>query len=92
MVDAVNILVLLNWPVSRDIGHANLLALVDERRACLEAKEESDEFGASFSMLWRVDGEAAYGAWLVVVLQVQRIPPVVVVHETLPFDGGLLQL
>lgn len=92
MVQAVDVLVLLHGPVLGDVCHSDLLALVDKRGAGLESEEDGDELGAGGAVLGTVVGEPADRAGLVVVLEVERIPAVVVVHESLPLVRGLLEL
>lgn len=92
MAEAVNVLILLQGPVLGHIGHANLLALVEEGRARLEAEENCNQLGARDTMLGIIMDEAADRSRLVVVLQIQGVPALVVVHELLPLVGGGLKL
>lgn len=90
MIQAIDILVFLHWPIRRHVSHANFLSLVDKRRAGLESQENSDELGAIRAVLGVVVDKSANRPRLVVVLDVEGVPAVVVVHETLPFvDFGL---
>ena len=92
MAQAVDIQVILHAPVFGDISHTNLLSLIDERRARLEAEEEGNELGAGGTVFRRIKGEAADRAWLIVILEVKGVPAVIVDHEPLPFSNLALEL
>lgn len=92
VIQAVDVLVLIHVPSNGHVCHANLLALVDKGRASLQTEKDGNELGACFSMFGLIVGKSTHGAGLVVVLQVQCIPAVVVVHEALPLVDYCFEL
>lgn len=92
MIQAIHVLVLVHGPLLWHVVHAELLALVHERGAGLEAEEESEHLGALGAVGRVVVTEPRHRPWLVVVLQVERVPAAVVTHELLPLGDGALEL
>lgn len=92
VIETVNIFVLLHGPFFGHIGHADFLALIDEGGSGLETKEYGDELGARLTMFGAVYGETADRTRLIVVFQVQCVPSIMVVHESLPLRGDRFEL
>lgn len=92
MVDTFNIFILLNRPLFRNVGHANFLSLVYKRGASLESMEYSNEFCAGHAVLRFIICKTADDSGLIMILEVEGVPAVIVVHEILPFVDHSLQL
>lgn len=90
VINAINVFVLLNGPLLWNIRHANLLSLVYKRRASLESMKHGNHLCTGLAVLRVIVCEAADDSRLIVVLQVEGVPAVVVVHELLPFGDHRL--
>lgn len=92
VIEAVDILVLVHRPLLGNVVHSEFLALVDKGCPGLEALYDGDQLGAVGAVGGLVAGETTDSTRLVVVLEVEGVPAVVVVHETLPLIDGLFEL
>lgn len=84
MVQCFDILVLLNRPSIWHIRHAELLALVNENSTALEAQESGQHLRGQSPVFKFVRREPGNCPRLVVILEIQCVPSIVLVHECLP--------
>ena len=91
-VGRLDVLVLFDAPVLRQVRCTKLLALVHEKRATKSAKKRRQHLRGKFTMLRSVPSEPGDGSGLVVVLHEDSIPAANTMGKDLPLVDDLLKV
>ena len=87
----LNILVLLDRPLSRNIPHPEFLSLVDEQRTALARQPHAQQFCSVNAVFRSVACEPRYATCLVVVFAEVGTPAGVSIDEGLPFVDDIFE-
>ena len=92
MIQTINIFILFHAPLLWYVCHPKLLSLIYEWSSCLT----SHEYGQHFCTLLPVHRARTCKSidrpWLVMILEIKRIPATIGVHKNLPFCDNAFQL
>jgi hypothetical protein len=92
MIQAIHVLILLHVPFSRHVRHSQFLSLVYKSRPSLHCKKYGKHLGAPFSVLDARTRKSVDGSRLVMILEIQRVPAAIRMHEFLPLGNYAFEI